>query len=283
MSQTLSAKGAEAACARATEIARAAGVEIVGLHALEGLEQASALWDELWGTGPGDSYLSPSLLRALCHAGNYAAGAYASGELVGAVMGFLGTDGDGTFLHSHILGVSPTYRGGNVGFALKQHQRAWAMQLGLAKITWTFDPLVRRNAYFNLQKLGASAASYLVDFYGRMDDDINGSDESDRLLIDLRPSSPHVEAAANGGSDEPSFGSDGVTVALSPDGEVTTAGWSDTLLCATPQDIVDLRRRDPAAALAWRRALRSTLGGAMDGGYAVTGFTRAGWYVLERT
>ena len=61
-----------------------------------------------------------------------------------------------------------TRRGSSVGFALKQHQRAWALQRGLSRITWTFDPLVRRNAYFNLVKLGATAVAFHRDFYGSM-------------------------------------------------------------------------------------------------------------------
>jgi predicted GNAT superfamily acetyltransferase len=275
---------AEAACTRAKQIADEAGVEIVELDDLDALSAASSLWDELWGTGPGDSYLSPSLLRALEHAGNYAAAAYSDGRMVGAVMGFLGQDGDGPYLHSHILGVSDTFRGGNVGFALKQHQRAWALHLGLPKITWTFDPLVRRNAFFNVQKLGATVGSYLENFYGRMDDDINGDDESDRILIEMRLDASRVQRAAEGRLDEPDITD--ATQVLSMDGDVTTAGqrseWGDRIVCATPENIVALRQEDPQAGMHWRKALRATLGAAVSDGYAVTGFTRSGWYVLER-
>jgi predicted GNAT superfamily acetyltransferase len=284
MSRTLEPQvsASKAASARALEIAIGAGLEIVSLDSLDQLTGASQLFDDLWGTGPGESYLSPSLLRALEHAGNYGAGAYADGGLVGAVMGFLGQDGDGTYLHSHILGVSANHRGGNVGFALKQHQRAWAMELGLAKITWTFDPLVRRNAFFNLQKLGAAAASYLENFYGQMDDDINGTDESDRLLIDLRPGGAKVERAANGGVPELEVDVSDATVALSMSGDVNAEGWGGRVLCATPDDIVELRKQDPQGAVRWRRALRNTLGKALSDGYEVAGFTRSGWYVLDR-
>ena len=70
-----------------------------------------------------------------------------------------------------------------MGFALKLHQRAWALSRDVTTITWTFDPLVCRNAYFNVAKLAATPAEYLPDFYGEMDDVINGSDDSDRLLV----------------------------------------------------------------------------------------------------
>jgi predicted GNAT superfamily acetyltransferase len=275
-----SALGAERACARALEVARGAGVEVAELGELREMTDVSVLFDDLWGT-PGNSYLSPSLIRALSFAGNYAAAAFGSGgELVGAVLGFLGSDGEGTHLHSHILGVSTSSRGSNVGFALKQHQRAWALHNGLHRITWTFDPLVRRNAFFNLQKLGAGAASYLVNFYGDMDDDINAGDESDRLLIEWHLENARVLQAAEDRVDEPDVSA--ASVALSMDGE-TSSVTGDVVVCATPDDIVALRRSDPQRAVHWRRALRDTLGEAMTGGYRVTGFARSGWYVLERT
>ena len=66
---------------------------------------------------------------------------------------------------------------------MKLHQRAWAADHGLAWVTWTFDPLVRRNAWFNIGVLGAEVHEYLVDFYGPIDDSINAGDESDRLLV----------------------------------------------------------------------------------------------------
>lgn len=271
----------ERALAQATAVADRAGVEVTDLTDLADMTAASQLFDELWGTGPGDSYLSPSLMRALTHAGNYGAGARRpNGVLVGAVLGFLGQDADGPYLHSHILGVSPQHSGSGVGSALKQHQRAWALSHDLRKVTWTFDPLVRRNAYFNLSKLGADAAAYLENFYGEMDDDVNGSDESDRLLIAWLVESPQVERVGEG-APEPELNGE-ATVALTMDGQVRTDPWGPTILCGTPDDIVTLRRDDPEGAMIWRRALRNTLGSAMQKGYEVTGFTRSGWYVLER-
>ena len=70
-----------------------------------------------------------------------------------------------------------------MGFALKLHQRAWCLDRGITLMEWTYDPLVARNAYFNLSKLGATVAEYLPDFYGVMGDGINRFDESDRILV----------------------------------------------------------------------------------------------------
>ncbi len=57
---------------------------------------------------------------------------------------------------------------------MKLHQRAWAIARGIPVIEWTFDPLVARNAYFNIRKLGAMPVEYLPNFYGIMGDGING-------------------------------------------------------------------------------------------------------------
>lgn len=273
---------ADRAWAVAGHAASRAGIEVFEVSDLAQLNGVSRLFDDLWGTGRGDSYLAPSHLRAMTYAGNYCAGAFNGDKLVGGVIAFLGQDADGTYLHSHILGVSPAHRGSHVGFALKQHQRAWALHHGLQKITWTFDPLVRRNAFFNLHKLGASGGAYLANFYGDMEDDINGGDESDRILAEWILDAASTDLAAEGGLVEIDPLTLDATVALRADGEVSGEPWSPMIVCAIPDDIVEIRRTDPDAALGWRQALRATLGEAMRDGYRLTGFARSGWYVLER-
>jgi predicted GNAT superfamily acetyltransferase len=263
------------------QAATEAGVRIVGIEDLGEIVAVSNLFDQVWGTGD-ESLLAPGMLRAMLHAGNYGAGAYTDGRLAGAIVGFLGRDDDGVYLHSHILGVSAERRGGTVGFALKQHQRAWALARGMRKVTWTFDPLVRRNAFFNVHKLRADADEYLVRFYGSMSDEINDGDETDRVLMVWRLDSPAVELAARARQPDAEPDTD-AHVALSKDCVVDKNGWGKTIVCATPEDIVALRRDDPDRALAWRTALRETLGTALNDGYRVTGFSRTGWYVLERS
>jgi predicted GNAT superfamily acetyltransferase len=274
------------ALARAREAAEVARVDVRDLDGLEEIREASRLFDLVWGAAEGEPLLAPGMLRALTHAGNYAAGAFSSTEdMVGAVVGFLGHDDEGTFLHSHILGVSSDHRGANVGYALKQHQRAWALACGMRKVTWTFDPLVRRNAFFNVNKLGADAEEYLESFYGSMSDDVNQGDETDRVLVVWHLDDGRAGIASTDEQYEPDIEklkTSRATVALTPDGRVERAPWGHTLLCATPADVVDLRRSDPRAARSWRHALRATLGAAMTDGYRVTAFTRSGWYVLER-
>lgn len=233
------------------------------------------------------------LLRAMTKAGNYASGAYdvASGALLGACIGFFGPPSHAE-LHSHIAGVVPAGLGRSVGFALKVHQRAWSLRRDVRVIAWTYDPLIRRNAYFNLVKLGALPVEYLRNFYGAMADVINGGSETDRMLVhwDLRS----VAAAdASAGKPRPASFADerarGGVVALSagPDGlpvaGLPLAGGSGArrFLVGVPADIEAMRQSDPARAAAWRTALRDVLSPLIAGGGRVTGFDRSGWYAVS--
>jgi predicted GNAT superfamily acetyltransferase len=270
----------------ATEAADRAGVSVEPVTTLDQIADVSRVFDAIWGTTDGAGHLPAEVLRAQIHAGNYAACASLEGTIIGGVVGFLGLEASTTvYLHSHILGVDAARHGGSVGFALKQDQRAWCLERGIDTVTWTFDPLVRRNAHFNLNKLGANAATYLDNFYGVMPDAINAGDETDRLLISWPLLSERTERAAHGGSIESTYDVDPTMVALDedPNGAPKMASAvGQTLLCRAPTDIVDLRKRDARLAGDWRKALRDVLGGAMKDGYRVAGFTRYGWYVLER-
>jgi predicted GNAT superfamily acetyltransferase len=171
--------------------------------------------------------------------------------------------------------VAGAAQGTGVGWRLKMHQRGWAACRGLARITWTYDPLVRRNGWFNLVKLGARAVSYHPDFYGLMEDGINGGDPTDRCLVVWSLSEADPEPPAAGPH----------RLRCGPGGEPEEPGAdpeSPVLLCQVPDDAVELRRRDPAMGTAWRLALRRTMGSAMAAGYMATSMTPDGSYVLRR-
>jgi predicted GNAT superfamily acetyltransferase len=211
--------------------------------------RAAALFVAIW-----DSDLTPAnLVRALDHTGGYAYGAYDGDALLAASVAFLGRDGEGLVLHSHVTGVAAAARGRGLGLAMKAHQREWALAGGIERVVWTFDPLVRRNAAFNIARLGALPVAYLADFYGPMDDGINRGDETDRLFVVWHLTAPPAGHAAG-----------------------------ETRYVAVPEDVEALRRNDPAAARAWRYRVRDELGGALDAGWAVTGFDRERGYVLSR-
>jgi predicted GNAT superfamily acetyltransferase len=263
-----------AATQEAARAAQTAGVDLREVADLAGFVAVQRLFEGIWRSDPHNPPVTTELLRALTKAGNYVAAAYRDERMVGACVGFFGPPGDET-MHSHIAGVVPDQAGRNVGYAMKQHQRSWALERGVQTISWTFDPLVSRNAYFNLVKLGAAAAEYLPNFYGGMHDAINGGDETDRLLVRWELDAPRVAAA----------GAHEATIALgrNEDGDPVVGSLDgDTLMVAVPPDVEALRARDSAQAKRWRCALRDVLAPLMAQGARVIGFDRAGSYVLRK-
>lgn len=208
---------------------------------------------EVWG---GDaSGMPPNLLRALAHSGNYVTGLYDGGRMIGASAAFFAAPGE-RCMHSHITGILPAYRGRHLGLAVKMHQRAWALERGVRTITWTFDPLVARNAHFNLAVLGARVVEYLVDFYGDMDDGVNRGDESDRLLV--------------------AWPLDGKAASLQP---ATDSSGGESYV-AVPGDIEAMRRAEDADAASWRLRVRAAFRAQMDAGRKVLRFDDARGYVF---
>jgi predicted GNAT superfamily acetyltransferase len=261
-----------------------AGVSIAPILTLEEIRAAAELWRRLW-ERRGEPPVGSDLLRALAHGGNYLAGAYADGRMVGALLGFFSGQDRPDQLHSHILGVEPLARSRGVGFALKVHQRMWALERNLKTVTWTFDPLVRANGYFNVTKLGARGVEYLVNFYGDMDDSINGGDETDRILLHWDLENPAVRSLAAGETAivdlDPLIGR--LSAGLDPnDLPGVPAGDADFVLCQTPVDIVALRQNDPRLAREWRMMVRAVVSGAMARGLRLSAMTRSGCYVLTR-
>ena len=263
-------------------------VNITELTELEDLRGLEELFGAVWGR-PGEPPIMAGMMRALAHSGNYVAGAFVDGRLTGGLVGWLGQEApaEPLHLHSHILGVVPGSQARGLGFQLKQHQRRWCLERGIKTIDWTTDPLVRRNVYFNLTKLGAQASRYLVNFYGAMTDELNAGEESDRLLITWQLDSPQAVAAAAGrpvGANFEDLLHNGAAAVLSagPAGEpIHKTTHAQVLLCEVPDDIVAMRRADPLQARSWRLALRSVLVAAFAAGYSITGATRSGWYVLQ--
>ncbi len=227
------------------------GIEIRPLETVEEVFAATDVLSAVWG---GDRTGMPAnLLRALAHSGNYAVGLYDGERMIGASVAFFAAPAARS-MHSHITGVLAEYRSQGLGRLLKQHQRSWAFARDVGHITWTFDPLVARNAHFNLRVLGARVTEYLVDQYGPMDDGVNRGDESDRLMISWALAAP----------------------AASPrEGDIVTA-------VAVPHDIEALRRTDPLEAGEWRYRVRDAFQGLLADGFVVGGFDDDRGYLFVR-
>ncbi len=272
----------------ADDSAQAADVTVTDLHGPAAMDAARDVFDQVWGRGGARGAVLPTeALVAIGHAGGQVSGAWRGEQLVGATAAFLGRGGDGrALLHSHVTAVVPGAEGRAVGRALKWYQRAWCLERDVPEVRWTYDPLIRRNAVFNLVVLGARVTGFGQDVYGPMDDDRNAGAPTDRLWIVWELLAPRVRSAASGRAAAPDVAAlrrAGAEVALDEDVDGqplrhTVSGRRR--LVRVPADIEGLRREHPAAAAAWTAAYRAVLGGLLADGYRVTGATRDGWYVL---
>ncbi|MGC4110363.1 MAG: GNAT family N-acetyltransferase [Nocardioides sp.] len=259
-----------------------AAVRTGEVESIDDLRAVSRLLESVWGRNDEGVPIGSEVLRSLVHAGGAVTVARDEpGAIVGAAVLALG---ESPSAYSLIAAASAGHSDRGIGHALKLRQRAWALDGGLTSIRWTFDPLVGRNARFNLTKLGASAAEYVVAFYGRMTDEINGDDESDRLVADWRLDSPRAVAAAGGTPGEPGDPDPSAWRALlsGPDGEPCYVEDDGGRWCRVPHDVVALRSTDPATAAGWRAVVREALSDAFGAGLVASGVTRSGWYRLSR-
>jgi predicted GNAT superfamily acetyltransferase len=166
-------------------------------HELESIEDLERL---IW-PGSETDVVPSHLLLAAVHGGGLVIGAYDEKVFphrpVGFVFGFPGLyytpDGPRIKHCSHQLGVLPAYRNTGIGFRLKRAQWQLVRHQGIDRVTWTFDPLLSRNAHLNIARLGVVCNSYLRDFYGDMRDEMNQGLPSDRFEVDWWVNSRRVE------------------------------------------------------------------------------------------
>ncbi len=228
------------------------GFGIRALDTVDEVHRASQVLADVWGGDRGG--MPPNLLRALAHAGNYAVGLYDGDRMVGASVAFFAAPAARS-MHSHITGVLPDHQSKGLGRVLKQHQREWALARDVGHITWTFDPLVARNAHFNLRTLGTRVTEYLVNHYGAMDDGINRGDETDRVMVSWALAAPPA----------PTPGDEQVVASV-----------------AVPHDIETLRHEAPADAAAWRIRVREAVLARLGEGLVIGGFDDERGYLFVR-
>jgi predicted GNAT superfamily acetyltransferase len=280
---SISTFNAAAQARRVSEAAaNRAAVSTSEIDSMSELRQVSRLWESVWGRSDEGVPLNSEVLRSLVHAGGAVTVARdRHGRIVGAAALALAT---GSATYSLIAATGPDVADRGIGHAIKLRQRAWALERELTSMRWTFDPLVGRNARFNLTKLGATANRYLESFYGRMADDINAGDDADRLVAEWRLDEARAVAASEGTAREPAEPDPaGSVVALTgPDGQPAYLTGDDEAWCRVPRDVVALRRTDPGATASWRSLVRAAFTDAFGQGLAATGMTRSGWYRLSR-
>lgn len=231
-------------------------IEVRRLTTLSEQSLARHIFDTTWQMDSGTEITS-NLLQAMTHSGAYLSGAFISDRCVGAAFAFPATN-ESLHLHSHMTAVLDLYRDQGVGYALKIDQWRWAKEHSFSEITWTFDPLVSRNARFNLMKLGVDVKDYLPNFYGEMADALNAGDESDRLLVSWKTSTQNVKPR-----------------------NLSEVRSEFCRFIAIPEDIVEIRSKDQKESMKWRLRVRDELMNFLNQGGKIVGFSDKNEYVLQ--
>jgi len=279
------------------------------LHILESVEELNeieAVQRQVW-PGSETDVVPVHMLLAAVHNGGVVIGAFIPeedevstssdphlGKMIGFVFGFPGIymtpDGPRPKHASHMMGVLPAYRNQGIGYALKRAQWQMVRHQGLDRITWTYDPLLSRNAYLNITRLGAVCNTYLRDAYGSMRDSLNVGLPSDRFQVDWWINTSRVERRL---SRKPRLALDlahflpagarivNPTVPMadgwmqpgenSPDGEADI-NQENLLLLEIPPDFPALKEANPEIAMLWRSHTRSWFENLFAQGYLITDF-----------
>jgi predicted GNAT superfamily acetyltransferase len=171
-----------------------ASLEVRKCHTLEEFHLCVALQREVWGEV--DLELEPTAMFVVAaHTGGQVLGAFDGDRLAGFTMAVVGWRDSAPYLHSHMTAVHSDYRNRGVGRMLKLFQREDALMRGIRLILWTFDPLEFRNAYFNLNRLGAISREFLPNLYGVTSSPLHRGLPTDRLVAEWQLHSQRVVAA----------------------------------------------------------------------------------------
>jgi predicted GNAT superfamily acetyltransferase len=231
-------------------------IRVIELESFSQKSSGRDLFDNVWKIRNGTEITS-NLLEAMVHGGAYLSGAFIGKQIIGAAFAFPATN-NGLHLHSHMTAVMPEFRDKGVGYALKIDQWNWAKKKNYSYLSWTFDPLVRRNAKLNIIKLGVDISAYHPNFYGDMPDALNTGDESDRLMVSWRTD----------------------VVAPIPR-ELITNPETDDVLIEIPEDIVAIRSKNQSESMKWRRQVREQFLATFERNGKVIGFSTNSEYVVR--
>lgn len=258
------------------------------LETMEEMTAVEALQREVW-PGSETDVVPAHLLITVVHNGGVVLGAFLNEKLAGFVFGFPGLeftpDGPRPKHCSHMAGVLPEHRDSGIGFALKRAQWQMVRHQSLDHITWTYDPLLSRNANLNIARLGAVCSTYRRSEYGDMRDDLNAGLPSDRFQVDWWINTKRVERRL-GKHARPKLKLSHLTrVGVHPYYTVETgpgnfvcppehvpALEAQLLAAEVPSDFMALKAADFSLARDWRFFTREFFETAFTRGYIVTDF-----------
>jgi len=261
------------------------------IRVLETLEEMTAVEDLQRAVWPGsETEIVPAhLLITTVHNGGLVLGAFEDEKMVGFAFGFPGLenlpDGPRPKHCSHMLGVLDSHRDSGLGFALKRAQWQMVRNQGLDHVTWTYDPLLSRNAHLNIAKLGTVCNTYRRSEYGDLRDGLNAGLPSDRFQVDwwirTRRVEQRLSRRARGTLDLSHFQEAETQVLYSP--AHRPEGWiappehfsspaGNLALAEIPSDFLALKAADFSLARDWRFFSREVFETAFQAGYLVTDF-----------
>ncbi|MBI1794195.1 MAG: GNAT family N-acetyltransferase [Chloroflexi bacterium] len=258
------------------------------LETPEELSAVEALQRVIW-PGSETDIVPAHMLITAAHNGGLVLGAFADDELVGFVFGFPGLettpDGPRPKHCSHMAGVHPDHRNSGLGFALKRAQWQMIRHQGLDHITWTYDPLLSRNAQLNIARLGAVCSTYHRSEYGDMRDGLNAGLPSDRFQVDWWINTKRVERRLSKRA-RPTLKLNHLTrVGIQPHFTLPTGpdDWprppghfppleAQLIAAEIPSDFMAMKSADFALARDWRFFSREFFETAFAKGYLVTDF-----------
>ena len=259
-------------------------IDVRPLRSMAECQAAAELQREVWGNDYTD-VVPATFLHVVDYVGGLAAGAFdPTGQLLGFVFGVSGVR-DGELVHwSHMLGVRTEARNLGLGRRLKEYQRDAMRAIGIRRILWTFDPLMAKNAYFNVSRLGASVIAYVPDMYGTTSSPLHLGMPTDRLIACLDTASRAPVAVPMPLELPP------MLTAFPRLHDVTVARHAQppaSALIEIPADIVGLLAKSPTGARTWRLAVRDYFQWALANDYVVVGVHREAasnrsFYVLRR-
>lgn len=241
------------------------GVEVRACCTLAEFAACMEIERRVWGSADLDVVPLPIFVVA-AETGGQVLGAFRDDRMVGFTLALAAFREARPALHSHMTAVLAEERDQGVGQQLKRFQRQEALDRGIELVEWTFDPLELKNAYFNLERLGAIACAYLPNLYGRTTSPLHAGLPTDRLLAEWWLRSPRVEARLSG-----------------PAEPRRVAG--ETVRIGVPAHIGEWKRERPEEAARVQGAIREEFLEWFARGYGVTGFrmgSEQGEYLLER-
>jgi predicted GNAT superfamily acetyltransferase len=236
-------------------------IQVRALHETSEFEEAVRLQQQIWGFDEIE-LLPVRLFVVASKIGGQAMGAYDGGRMIAFLLAIPGIRGDQHYLHSHMLGVLPEYRDRGVGRLMKLEQRRDALARGIQVVQWTFDPLELKNAFFNIERLGAIVRRFNPNQYGTTSSHLHGGLPTDRLVAEWLLDSTRVEAIVGG------------QASAQPCVEARVS---------VPSDISQIRATEPARAREVQRGIGEQFQSSFARGLAVIGFERsseAGTYLI---